>query len=86
MRPEIIAYLDREPELWEYLHQNPKWYMELSHCPEKINEIQSAANDYFGRSLNKRIERLGDCLTMINMFIEMSTSISTEASEKVIQK
>ncbi|GGE41122.1 hypothetical protein GCM10011391_19850 [Pullulanibacillus camelliae] len=84
MRPEVIAYLDHEPRLWEYIHQNPKWYQELSRYPEKINVIKSASDDYFGKSLSKRVERLGDYLTMINMFIQMSTALeqSEEAKEE----
>jgi len=85
MRPEIIDYLDREPELWEYLHQNPQWYSELSRCPEKINEIKSAANDYFGRSLNKRIERFSDYLTMLNTFFQLSI-LTGEPSENATPK
>ncbi|GGH74403.1 hypothetical protein GCM10007096_02600 [Pullulanibacillus pueri] len=62
------------------MRQNPEWYHKLSRHPEAIQEIKAQADDYFGRSMKKKIEQFGEYLGMLNMFMEMTSLMEEDKS------
>ena len=72
MRPELIAFLDEHPDYRMFLRMNPVWYTRLSRDPAAIQKMKSDVDDFYGRSLTKKIEKFGQQLNMINMMMELA--------------
>lgn len=72
MRSEIIRYLDEHSDIKYYVRMHPKWYRKLGRNPELVSKLRTEADEFYGRTINKRIERLGQRLDMLNMMMEMA--------------
>lgn len=82
MRPEIIHYLDEHPDFRFFLRLHPEWYTKLSRDPTEAQRIKEKADDFFGRSLTKRIEKFGEQLTMLNMLMELAMVANEPTTNK----
>lgn len=71
MRREIVEALDTNPDLKQFIRIHPIWYRDLARRPDRLGEMQKEADDFFGKSWSKKLERLGHGLSMINMMLEL---------------
>ena len=72
LRPEIIAYFDNKPDYRHFIRLNPEWYTRLSRDPSQIHFMKEKVDDFYGRSLTKKVEKFGQQLDMINMLIDLA--------------
>ncbi|WEG11688.1 YlbE-like family protein [Pullulanibacillus sp. KACC 23026] len=80
MRREVIYRLDQDPELKQFIRLHPIWYKKLARQPHLLSEMESQANDFYGKSFSKRIERISQGLGMINMMLELASMQNEENS------
>lgn len=73
MRRELIYQLDQNLELKQYLRQHPVWYKKLARRPDLYSEMQAEADDFYGKSFPKRIEKISQGLGMLNMMLEIAS-------------
>jgi len=71
MRRMIVEALDTNPDLKEFIRTHPIWYRDLSRRPDRLSEMQKEADDFYGKSWSKKLERMGQGLGMINMMLEL---------------
>lgn len=57
MRMEIQQLLFEQPELRQFIRQNPSWYRTLNRYPEEVPQLIKEANYFYGRTLPQRVEK-----------------------------
>lgn len=72
MRRDIQIYLDDNPELKFFVRANPEWYRDLRRRPENVEALKSYADQFYGRTLSQKIDRLGQQMNMVMMMLEMA--------------
>jgi len=72
LRPELITFLDEHPDFRYFIRVNPIWYAKLSRDPALLQQLKNEVDDFYGRSLSKRIEKFGEQLSMINMLMDLA--------------
>lgn len=75
MRKEVYDYISRQPDLLEFLRNEPEWYRKLSRHPEQIGKFQQAARSYHGKTWPARIDRLANHIQMAQMMVYMFQSL-----------
>jgi hypothetical protein len=71
MRRTIVEALDTNPDLKHFIRTHPIWYRDLARRPDRLNEMKKEADDFFGKTWSKKLERMGQGLGMINMMLEL---------------
>ncbi|MFC4617229.1 YlbE-like family protein [Camelliibacillus cellulosilyticus] len=71
MRAELIRYLDTRPDIRHFIRMNPEWYRKLARDPRILPSIHQKVDDFFGRTLEKRVERFADQLNMLNLLMDL---------------
>ncbi|MBM7644238.1 hypothetical protein JOD45_000431 [Scopulibacillus daqui] len=81
MRKEIQYYLDQNSDLKFYMRMHPVWYRRLGRYPGDVSRLKEAADEFYGRTLNKKIERFSQQLDLISMFMEMAKSMGNNEKD-----
>lgn len=71
MERSVYIYLLRNPELLRYVRMNPQWYRLLSRHPAYINQMESYAKFFYGRTFSQRVEQINQQLSMLNMLLSL---------------
>ncbi|WP_332632223.1 YlbE-like family protein [Halalkalibacter flavus] len=71
MRAEVQQMLYERPELRQYIRQHPNWYRKLSRDPSQFPTLEKEANQFYGRTLPQRVERVQNSLGLVMMMMEM---------------
>jgi hypothetical protein len=71
MRVEIQQLLLERPEIRQYIRQHPNWYRKLSRDPSQIPLLEKEANQFYGRTLPQRVEKVQNSLGLVMMLMEM---------------
>lgn len=79
MRREIIQIIDQNQDLKQFIRLHPVWYKKLARRPDLINDMRKEADDFYGKSFSKRVERLSQGLGFLSMMLELS-NMKTEDS------
>jgi hypothetical protein len=72
MHPAVYETLTKQPQLFEFIRENPIWYRYLSREPGMVLEIEKAAREYEGKTFSKRLEKLGSQAQMVHMLIQLA--------------
>lgn len=72
MDPFIYQYVSQQPHLLIFIRENPVWYRYLSREPQMITDMEKAAKEYSGKTISKRLEKVGDQMQMISMLIQLA--------------
>ncbi|MFC0558731.1 YlbE-like family protein [Halalkalibacter alkalisediminis] len=71
MRADIQQLLFERPELRQYIRQHPNWYRKLSRDPSQVPLLEKEANQFYGRTLPQRVEKVQNSLGLVMMMMEM---------------
>lgn len=71
MRADIQQLLFERPELRQYIRQHPNWYRKLSRDPSQIPLLEKEANQFYGKTLPQRVEKVQNSLGLVMMMMEM---------------
>ncbi|MBP3952154.1 YlbE-like family protein [Bacillus suaedae] len=71
MRVEVQQFLAERQELRYFIRQNPNWYRKLSRDPSQVAILEKEANQFYGRTLPQRVEKVQNSLSLAMMMIEM---------------
>ena len=74
MRKEVYDYITRNPDLLEFIRNEPEWYRRLSRHPEELLKFEQEARIYHGKTWPDRIERLTNYMQMAQMMFFMLQS------------
>ncbi|GAE33826.1 YlbE-like family protein [Halalkalibacter akibai] len=71
MRADVQRLLYERPDLRSYVRQHPNWYRKLSRDPSQISMLEKEANQFYGRTLPQRVEKVQNSLGLVMMMMEM---------------
>jgi len=71
MSIENQFYLNSNPLLKKFLHENPKYYKILNREPEFIFKMQDIMKEKYKLTLPDKIDRVKEKLDMFNTFIDI---------------
>ncbi|CDQ40229.1 MULTISPECIES: YlbE-like family protein [Virgibacillus] len=65
-------YLQRNPELKQFVRLNPVWYRYLSRDPSLIPEMKKEAKRYYGKTFPQQVEKVNNQVQMIGMLMQFA--------------
>ncbi|ARK31127.1 YlbE-like family protein [Halalkalibacter krulwichiae] len=71
MRAEIQQLLVDRPEIRQFIRQHPNWYRRLSRDPSIVSQLEKEVNQFYGRTLPQRVEKMQNSLGLVMMMMEM---------------
>lgn len=74
MNTECYQYLQKNPELANFVRFNPVWYRYLTRDPNRVFELVEEAKVYYGKTLPQRLEKLNNQVQMVNMLIQFANN------------
>lgn len=72
MRKDIQYYLDQQPDLKYFIRTHPDWYQRLSRYPAELITLKQGADDFFGKTFSKKVERMTEKVDLIAMLLQMA--------------
>lgn len=73
MEPVIYHYLRTNPELLEFIRQNPVWYRYLGRDGRgRMNDLEKEAKIFYGQTFSGRLNRVNDRVQMASMLINVA--------------
>ncbi|MFD2616988.1 YlbE-like family protein [Terrilactibacillus laevilacticus] len=81
MRREIQYYLTSAPEIKRYIRMNPEWYIKLSRYPNEYPRLVKEANEYYGRTFSKRMDKFNERVSFLSMLMDMAMSMQDNNQE-----
>ncbi|TCP30489.1 YlbE-like protein [Scopulibacillus darangshiensis] len=82
MRNDIQYYLDQQSELKYFLRMHPEWYRQLSRAPGDFPNFKQEADDFFGRTFSKKIDRFNERVDFLSMLFDMAAVMGSEEEGK----
>ncbi len=71
MSIETQFYLNKDPNLKKFLHENPKFYKYLNRDPNFIFEFEKIMKEKYKLTLPDKIDKFKNKLDMLNTFIDI---------------
>lgn len=68
-------YLQKQPDLANFVRYNPIWYRYLSRDPQRVYELVDEAKSFYGKTFPQRLEKLNNQVQMVNMLIQFAESM-----------
>lgn len=68
-------YLQKQPELANFVRYNPIWYRYLSRDPQRVYELVDEAKYFYGKTFPQRLEKLNNQVQMVNMLMQFAESM-----------
>lgn len=68
MRSEIITQLDKDPDLYLFMRENPIWYKILTRYPERYSEF---IDEYKVKRRKRLVDKIDDLSMMITLAKEL---------------
>lgn len=77
MRAEIYEYLSSQPQLKQYVREQPIWYRKLARNPYVIQELEITALHYYKKTIPHRIEQFSNSVQMASMMMSMFQAMNS---------
>ncbi|MFT8361761.1 MAG: YlbE-like family protein [Sporolactobacillus sp.] len=71
MRKEIQVYLDEHTDQKLFIRLHPEWYRRLSRDPGQLKNLKSAADVFYGRTFQQRVDRFNEQAGLFSMLMSM---------------
>lgn len=55
-----------------FVRYNPEWYRYLSRDPDRIDELEKAAKQFYGQTFPQRVEKLNNQVQMVGMLLQFA--------------
>ena len=68
MRSEIITQLDKDPDLYLFMRENPIWYKILTRYPDRYSEF---IDEYKVKRRKRLVDKIDDLSMMITLAKEL---------------
>lgn len=78
MQDHLQERFRENPDLLHYMRKHPHWYRRLMREPEAIAQMEKEARSYYGRSWDKRVERIGSQLGMLKVLASLAKEMGKE--------
>ncbi len=68
-------YLQKHPDLANFVRYHPIWYRYLSRNPHRVYDLVDEAKVFYGKTLPQRLEKLNNQVQMVNMLIQFAETM-----------
>ena len=72
MDVNCYQYLQKNPDLANFVRYNPIWYRYLSRDPNRMFELAEEAKFFYGKTLPQRLEKLNNQVQLVNMLVQFA--------------
>ncbi|SFB18619.1 YlbE-like protein [Lentibacillus halodurans] len=72
MQANAYQYLKENPKLAHFVRLNPVWYRYLSRDPDRVQELEKASKQFYGKTLFQQVDKIGNHVQMVNMLINFA--------------
>ncbi|MGJ7922519.1 YlbE-like family protein [Neobacillus sp. LXY-4] len=76
MRKEIVEYLNRNPQLHQFLREQPNWYRRLSRNPQDLQQLEISSMHYYKKTFPHQVEKFSNGVQMASMLMSMFQSMN----------
>jgi len=80
MRKDVIDYIQQQPQLKQYLREQPIWYRRLSRNPNELQAFEIASLHYFKKTIPHQVEKFTNGLQMASMMMSMFQAMNSNQS------
>lgn len=75
MNVACYQFLQKNPDVANFIRYHPVWYRYLSRDPHRVYELVDEANEFYGKTFPQRLEKLSNQVQMVNMLIQIAGSM-----------
>lgn len=78
MRKEVMAYLEGQRDLKQFVREQPHWYRKLSRNPFDLEALEIASLHYYKRTIPHQVEKFSNGVQMASMMLHMFQSMNNQ--------
>lgn len=71
MRKEILDYLNNNPQLKQYVREQPIWYRKITRNPHDLQRLEIASMHHYKKTIPHQVEKFASGVQMASMMISM---------------
>lgn len=71
MQAFTYQFLQQNPKLAHFVRFNPIWYRYLTREPERVQELERASKQFYGKTFSQQVDKIGNHVQMANMLINL---------------
>lgn len=75
MQVSTYHYLQQNPKFANFVRFNPVWYRYLTRDPYRIQELEKASKQFYGKTFSQQVDKIGSHVQMINMLIHFTEAM-----------
>lgn len=74
---DVMCYqfLQRNPDIANFIRYHPIWYRYLSRNPQMVYELIDEANKFYGKTLPQRLEKFNHQVQMVHMLMKFAETM-----------
>lgn len=71
-----MEYIQADPDLLNFLHEQPIWYRKLSRNPSELQSFQISAMNYHRKTIPHQVEKFSNGVQMASMMMGLFQSMN----------
>lgn len=71
MRKDVLDYIQQQPQLKQFIREQPIWYRKLSRNPNELQSFEVSALHYYKKTIPHQVERFTNGVQMASMMMSM---------------
>lgn len=77
LRQNIYSFIEENEDLKKYIRIQPIWYKRLMRNPHHIEQMETEAKFFFGKSIPHRISKFSDSVQVASMMLHMFQAVNS---------
>jgi hypothetical protein len=79
MRQSIKEYIAQNPELQQFIREQPQWYRQLSRNPNQLETFEIASLHYYKKTIPDHVQKFSNGVQMASMMVSMFQAMNAES-------
>ena len=75
MNAICYQFLQRNPDLANFVRYHPIWYRYLSRDPNRVYELVDEAKEFYGKTVTQRLKKFNNQVQMVNMLMQFADTM-----------
>lgn len=80
MRKELMNYIHSQPQLKQYLREQPSWYRKLCRNPNDLHLFEVSSLHYYKKTIPHQVERITNGVQMASMMMSMFQAMNNSGT------
>jgi hypothetical protein len=78
MRSDVLAYLESQKDLKQFVREQPYWYRKLSRNPHDLQTLEIESLNYYKKTIPHQVEKFSNSVQMASMMFHMFQSMKNQ--------